>query len=102
MDEELSRQTLARQIAELAFAGPGDAVKLALSPETGADGLDLRLVAEIKRAKDGSFEPKLLDRQKLIELLTELVGPGGEAPGEKLYTAIDSAARALGETRDAV
>ncbi|MEG1633325.1 MAG: hypothetical protein RR314_04665 [Oscillospiraceae bacterium] len=102
MDGELTRNELTLKIAELAFAEPGDAVRLALAPETETAGLDLRLVSEIKRDKNGALELRLMDRQKLIELLLELTLPEESQGSENLYTAIDSAAKALKETPDAL
>jgi hypothetical protein len=102
MEGELTRAELAALIADLAFARADDAVRLAFSPEEGTAGLDLQLVREIKRAGNGAVELKLLDREKLIELLVELLKPTDSADSESLYSAIDNAAKRLGEKPDAV
>jgi 5,10-methylenetetrahydrofolate reductase len=44
----------------------------------------------------------LLDREKLIELLVELLRPENTENSEKLYKAIDDAARQIGESSSAV
>jgi hypothetical protein len=102
MEEELTRSEVAALIAELAFARPDDAVKLALLPEEGTGGLDLRLVTEIKRGGNGAVELKLLDREKLIGLLVELLRLTDAANAALLYSAIDNAAKRLGEKPDEV
>ena len=101
MDVRLSREALAEKIAEIAFAPANDVLELALGEkETGRRKADLRLVTELKRGKDGVTELKLLDRLKLFELLAELLRPEESAESENLYAALDSAARALGESRE--
>lgn len=102
MDKELTRREVARLISELAFARPDDAVRLALDPEGGAEGLDLRLVTEIKRGRDGAVELKLLDREELIKLLLELTGPEESDAARSLYGALDDAARKLSEGENAL
>lgn len=103
MNDHLTREALAEKIAELALAPAGDAINLALVPENAAAPVaDLRLVSEIKRGKDGGVELKFMDRLKLLELLAELLHPEESAESENLYAAIDSAARALGESGNAV
>jgi hypothetical protein len=93
---------VAALIAELAFARADDAVKLAFSPDDGTEGLDLQLVREIKRGGNGAVELKLLDREKLIELLVELLKPTDNEGSQELYSAIDNAAKRLGGKPDAV
>lgn len=102
MEGELTRAEVAGLIADLAFARADDAVKLAFSPDDGTEGLDLQLVREIKRGAGGAVELKLLDREKLIELLVELLKPAESMNSENLYAAIDNAAKRLGEKPDAV
>ncbi len=95
-----TRAEIAARIAELAFSRPEDAVKLAIDPEAGAEGLDLRLVSGIKRSKDGSMELRLIDREELIKLLVELTAPADDGAGarsDEFYAALDSAARAVAD-----
>lgn len=99
MDEPMTREALAKKIAEIAFAPACDALNLAMKPDAAAKkSADLRLVTELKWGKDGVMELKLLDRLKLFELLAELLRPEESAESENLYAAIDSAAKALQET----
>ena len=102
MEGELTRAEVAGLIADLAFARADDAVRLAFSPEDGTDGLDLQLVREVKRSGNGVVELKLLDREKLIELLVELLRPENTENSETLYKAIDNAAKQMGENAGAV
>lgn len=102
MEGELTRREVAARIAELAFARPDDAVRLALSPEAGTQGMDLRLVSDIKRGANGAVELRLLDREALIRLLTELIKPDAAEASENLYRAIDDAAKKLEDKPDAV
>ncbi|HBD85948.1 MAG TPA: XRE family transcriptional regulator [Clostridiales bacterium] len=102
MEGGLTRAEVAALIAELAFARADDAVKLAFSPDDGTEGLDLQLVREIKRGGNGAVELKLLDREKLIELLVELLKPTDNEGSQELYSAIDNAAKRLGGKPDAV
>lgn len=68
---------LYRKVEELAFDKSEDVLSLARGLEDGSGdgGLDLRMISEIRRSKDG-VDIKLADRAKLIEVLVEL--------GEKL------------------
>lgn len=102
MEGELTRAEVAGLIADLAFARADDAVRLAFSPEDGTAGLNLQLVREVKRSGNGAVELKLLDREKLIELLVELLKPEDTENSEKLYQAIDNAAKQIGENKGAV
>ena len=102
MEGGLTRVEVAALIAELAFARADDAVKLAFSPDDGTEGLDLQLVRETKRGGNGAVELKLLDREKLIELLVELLKPTDNEGSQELYSAIDNAAKRLGGKPDAV
>ena len=99
---EIRKSDVVDALAALAFSRGGDAVRLLyMTPEeaAGARGLDLRLVADIKRSANGAVEVKLVDRIALLRLLAELVGGGGGA--EELFRAVDGAAVALKERGDA-
>lgn len=88
------------QLRELAFGRANDAVKLIfLEPEqmNEIDGLDLRMVSEVKRAANGAVEVKLVSRLALLELLGELSGGGAESGAESFFRAMDEAAERLGE-----
>lgn len=93
---------LVKQIVKLAFGRSNDAVKLVfLDPEQQEviDGLDLSMVAEIRRDSKGMVEVKLIDRLALLEMLSKLLEPeschkNGEA--ENFYSALDKAATRIG------
>ncbi len=90
---KLTREDVARRLAELAFGNANDCVKLVL--EEGADlkGLDLSLLTELKRNDKGTIELRLVDRLRALEQLALLAGEQGEdlesflkalqEPGEK-------------------
>ena len=103
MGANLKNTGLVRRINELAFGSATDAVKLAFidpdKPEL-IDGLDLRMVSEVKRGNNGAVEVKLLNRIALLELLAGLLKTDGPtaAPGggaESFFTAMDKAAEKL-------
>ncbi len=97
MEKILTRAQLAAKLADLAFSQPNDAVRLVLAPECDVGGLDLRLVSEMKRTQQGAVELKLIDREKILSLLAELIKSESEQGAERLYRAIDSAAAKLAE-----
>lgn len=80
----------------LAFGSICDAVSLLYksnpSPDELAD-MDLFLVSEIKRPKDGSMEIKFFDRLKALEKLSAEKEEQGEAM--QLFDAIDRSAGAV-------
>ena len=101
MAEEISREAILAQLAELAFSRSNDAVKLAfLAAEDDPprlDGLDLRTLAGIHTAANGSVEVKFIDRTKLIELLLKATeeqrDPASEAA--ELISAMERSADKL-------
>lgn len=104
MGANLKNTGLVRRINELAFGSATDAVKLAfIDPERPEliDGLDLRMVSEVKRGNNGAVEVKLLNRIALLELLAGLLktdGPAAQGGGaESFFTAMDRAAERLRE-----
>ena len=84
IDREMERfvpqhleQLLFAGLMRLAFGSANDAAKLAvgheaLSPEQ-IDRLDLFLVSELKKTKDGGFEVKLHDRIKALGCLEQFL-----------------------------
>ena len=85
----------------LAFGNISDAVSLLFMKEPGEDELkdmDLFLVSEIKKPKDGNMEIKFFDRLKALEKLEQQVGEDGGA--KRLIEAIERGARSL--VRDGV
>lgn len=101
--ELLSRQrekSLANMAAagyqRLAFGSICDAVSLLYKSNPTAQELadmDLFLVSEIKRPKDGSMEIKFFDRLKALEKLTVKKDEQGGA--KQLFDAIDRSAGAV-------
>lgn len=81
----------------LAFGNISDAVSLLYMDNPTREKLsnmDLFLVSEIKRPKDGSMEIKFFDRLKALE---KLEAKKEEADGAKsLFDAIDRGARSVG------
>lgn len=73
----LTREDVARRLAELAFGRANDCVKLALDDETAVEGLDLSLLTELKRNEKGTIEVHLVDRLKALEQLALLAQSQG-------------------------
>ena len=69
-----TREEILWELSRVAFGKANDCVKLAMDEECSVDGLDLTLLAEVKRSKGGVVEVKLVDRLKALELLAELSG----------------------------
>ena len=97
--ESWNAATTALRLAEIAFGRANDAVKLLFLPQDAAnediDALDLSLLLEAKKGRDGAFEIKLIDR---VKALCELLASAGGAPGDsasKLYSVIEKAASKL-------
>ena len=66
---KLTREDVARRLAELAFGKANDCVKLVLQDGHAVDGLDLSLLTELKRNEKGTLEIRLVDRLKALEQL---------------------------------
>ena len=75
---KLTRQDVARRLAELAFGQVNDCVRLVLEEDAPLKKLDLRLLSEVKRNDKGTVEVKLVDRLKALEQLALLAQEGGE------------------------
>ncbi len=80
----LRREDVIHRLGELAFGKANDCVRLLL--EEGADlkKLDLSLLSEVKRSDKGAVEIRLLDRLKVLELLSQMAGQTGDGMGELL------------------
>ena len=74
----VEKRDVNRRLAELAFGRANDCVKLALGEEVELDGLDLSLLAEVKKSDKGVVEIKLVDRLKVLQQLAEVAGSDGE------------------------
>ena len=84
--EPLLRQSVSDAISLLYKSDPS---------KEDLEGMDLFLVSEIKRPKDGSMEIKFFDRLKALEKL----GAGGEheTGAKQLFDAISNSARAVND-----
>ena len=73
----LTREDVARRLAELAFGKANDCVKLVLDDNAKLDGLDLSLLTELKRNNKGTLEVRLVDRLRALEQLAMLAQNSG-------------------------
>ena len=69
---KLTREDVARRLAELAFGKANDCVKLVLEENVQVDGLDLSMLAELKRNDKGTVEVRLVDRLRALKQLAVL------------------------------
>ncbi len=102
MKKKLTGTDLTGLIGELAFGKTNDAVRLVFldaENQEQLEGLDLRMVSEVKRGSNGTVEVKLLNRIALLELLAGLIEPEENEKGraESFFSAMDKAAGRLGE-----
>lgn len=90
LSKQLRADDAVRRMAELAFGEANDCVKLVMEEGCDIGGLDLSLLAELKRGSNGVVEIKLLDRVKVLDRLLELLGgTGGQA--EAFLSALNEA-----------
>ena len=75
---EVTREDVARRLAELAFGKANDCVRLVLEDNAELGKLDLSLLSEVKRNDKGTVEVKLVDRLKALEQLALLAQENGE------------------------
>ena len=75
---QLTKEDVARRLAELAFGKANDCVKLVLADDTVLEKLDLSLLTEVKRNDKGTVEVRLVDRLKALEQLALLAQEQGE------------------------
>ncbi len=81
----------------IAYSGVADAVRLCFADGVpdDLDALDLYMVSEIKRSKNG-VELKFFDRLKALEKLSELTDAESDS-SEPFYRALEEGARRLCE-----
>ena len=99
MKRKVKKKDVVSDLAQLAFGGCNDAVKLLyMEPDdlSGLDDLDLRHISELKRSAAGGVEIKFTSRLELLQLLTNLL-ESDSGMAESFVSALDSAAAALGE-----
>ena len=73
----LTKEDVARRLAELAFGKANDCVRLVLDADAKLDGLDLSLLTELKRNDKGTLEVRLVDRLQALEQLAVLAQSSG-------------------------
>lgn len=86
----------------LAFGSVSDAVRLVCAErldELPLDDMDLFLISEIKKPKDGSMEIKFFDRLKALEKLGSVENDSSDSMG--IFDAINRSANILGGDADA-
>ena len=66
---KVTREDVARRLAELAFGKANDCVKLVLGDGDVPEDLDLSLLTELKRNEKGTLEIRLVDRLRALEQL---------------------------------
>ena len=74
---QLTREDVARRLAELAFGEANDCVRLVLEEGAQLNALDLSLLSEVKRNDKGTVEVKLVDRLRALEQLATLAADSG-------------------------
>ena len=75
---QVTREDVARRLAELAFGKANDCVKLVLEDAPRVGRLDLSLLSEVKRNDKGTVEVKLVDRLRALEQLALLAQDKGQ------------------------
>ena len=85
---EVTREDVARRLAELAFGKANDCVRLVLDADARMEKLDLSLLSEVKRNDKGTVEIKLIDRLRALEQLAQVA--------EEEKTDLESFLEALG------
>ncbi len=75
---KVTREDVARRLAELAFGKANDCVRLVLEDGASIPMLDLSLLSEVKRNDKGTVEVKLVDRLRALEQLALLAQEDGE------------------------
>ena len=68
----VSRQDVARRLAELAFGRANDCVRLVLEESPDVKKLDLSLLSWVRRSDKGAVEVKLIDRLQALEQLAQV------------------------------
>ena len=70
----IQRRDIQRRLGELAFGRANDCVRLVLEDHPEVDDLDLSLLSEVKRNDKGTVEVRLIDRLRVLEALSAVVG----------------------------
>ena len=75
---KVTKEDVARRLAELAFGKANDCVRLVLEEDAELGKLDLSLLSEVKKNEKGTVEVKLVDRLRALEQLALLAQENGE------------------------
>ena len=67
---EVSRQDVARRLAELAFGNANDCIRLVMEAQPDLENLDLTFLKEANPHEKGGMEVKLIDRLQILERLS--------------------------------
>lgn len=103
-ERELAKIKALKGLERIAFGSISDAVRLVCSdspPLLSLESLDLFLISEIKKPKDGAMEIKFFDRLKALERLMQDGEQGGNS-ALPLYNALCEASRTIGGDADGV
>ena len=88
-----------RMLRRLCRGRPNDVAYMALNIESldaeKLRDLDLSLLSELKRGKDGQVEIKLINRLDALELLYKIESESETPLAENFFSAIESAAAEL-------
>ena len=74
---KVTREDVARRLAELAFGKANDCVRLVLEEGAKLGRLDLSMLSEVKRSDKGAVEIRLIDRLRALEQLAQLASEDG-------------------------
>lgn len=75
---QVTKEDVARRLAEIAFGKVNDCVKLVLEEAPKVGRLDLSLLSEVKRNEKGTVEIRLVDRLRALEQLALLAQDQGQ------------------------
>lgn len=80
-----------KQLRKWAFGKANDWVRLVLDEDVDIGKLDLSMLTEFKRDKNGSIQVKLLDRLLVVEKLLALSEEGNESAAQFLSALLTGA-----------
>ena len=100
MQRNFKKKDIVKRLGEIALGRANDVIKLAFMDPGDAgfeiDGLDLTMLAEIRRSANGSVELKLISRLEALKTMLEAVE--GE-PGEESAAFLAALNKSAGEMR---
>ena len=100
MQRNFRKKDIIKRLGEIALGRSNDAVKLAFLPPgekySGIDGLDLKMLSEIRRSANGGVEIKLINRLEVLKTMLEAME--GE-PGDDAAAFLNAISGGAGERR---